>query len=109
MRELKVGSDCFNNMKELKIVEYVNLKRIEIGNNSFRFVRVFEIGNCNELERLVIGNKCFGKDLDRYDKPQEVDGQLVIHDCSKLSLIRIGDYSFCDYCACFQLHSIINC
>ena len=108
VRELTIGSNCFNKMKELKIVEYVNLKSIEIGNNSFRNVRVFEIGNCNELEQLIIGEECFSKDLDRFTKPQKADGQLVIHDCSKLSLIRIGDHSFCDYCTCFQLYGIIT-
>ena len=107
VRKLTIGSDCFNKMKELKIVDYAYLESIEIGDNSFGNIRVLEISNCNKLEQLIIGDECFSDDVDGDEDPQKADRQLVIHDCSKLSLIRIGDHSFRNYYACFHLFSII--
>ena len=99
--ELKIGNNCFNQLRKLEIYYFVNLKRLEIGKESFQGVRSFEISDCNELEELVIGDFSFCKDQTKGN-----DGRLIIHYCSKLKTIDIHMGCFGDYRECFKLFSI---
>lgn len=98
--ELIIGHKCFHDLEELRIVNYYNLKRIKIGDDCFKKVVLFELSECNELEKLEIGANCFD-DWSNYSDGSIMNinksGRLRIHDCSKLSLIDIGDSSFTYY------------
>ncbi len=68
LRLLKVGDECFENVKEVKLIELNRLERVVIGKNSFTkhkndfpvFIntsRHFCLNNCWRLRELMIG--CF--------------------------------------------------
>jgi singapore isolate B (sub-type 7) whole genome shotgun sequence assembly, scaffold_22 len=88
------------NMKSLILSDYSNLKRLNIGNNCYKCTRYFIIDGLNELETLTVGNSCFTyvKLVDDFSFfAERTDGVFRITNCSKLSSIQIGDYSFAEY------------
>ena len=74
LRLLEVGDECFENVKEVKLIGLNELERVEIGKNSFT--------KCK--------NDC-GYDPDRH---------FYLKDCERLRELKIGRYSFSDYSVC---------
>ena len=74
LQELSVGDYCFENVKELKLVGLSGLKRVVIGSNSF-----------------TKSKNGFGSDPNR---------RFQLKDCSALTELRVGRYSFSDYSVC---------
>ena len=74
LQELSVGDYCFENVKELRLVELSGLKRVAIGSNSF-----------------TKSKNGFGSDPNR---------RFQLKDCSALTELRVGRYSFSDYSVC---------
>ena len=61
LRELKVGNECFENVKEVKLIGMSELKSVVVGKNSFvASSGAFSLQNCNSLTELVIGDSSFG-------------------------------------------------
>ena len=71
LRELKVGNECFKNVKEVKVIGLSELESVEIGMNSFTQHK----------------NGC-GNDPNRH---------FYLKDCPKLKSLKMGRYSFSDY------------
>ena len=74
LQELSVGDYCFENVKELRLVGLSGLKRVAIGSNSF-----------------TKSKNGFGSDPNR---------RFQLKDCSALTELRVGRYSFSDYSSC---------
>ena len=74
LQELSIGDYCFENVKELRLVGLSGLKRVAIGSNSF-----------------TKSKNGFGSDPNR---------RFQLKDCSALTELRVGRYSFSDYSSC---------
>ena len=74
LRELKVGNECFENVKEVKMIGLGELESVEIGMNSFTRHK----------------NGC-GYDPNHH---------FYLKNCPKLKSLKIGRYSFSDYKVC---------
>ena len=61
LRELIVGDECFQFVKDLKIVGLKALEKVEIGKQCFCKASggVFEMSDCAELESVKIGDGSF--------------------------------------------------
>ena len=66
LRELKVGDECFENVKEVKLIGLSQLERVVIGWNSFNKNgcgndpnRHFYLKNCERLRELKMGRRSF--------------------------------------------------
>ena len=77
LRLLQVGSYCFNNVDEVKLI------------------------GLNQLERVVIGRRCFTTCYYERPRPLNPNGHFYLKNCERLRELRIdGLYSFSDYSVC---------
>ena len=74
LRSIEVGSDCFKNVEEVKLIGLNALESVVIGKNSFTRHK----------------NSC-GKDPNRH---------FYLKNCERVRELKIGRYSFMDYSAC---------
>lgn len=59
LRDMKIGQDCYNNVKELQIMGYEDLESIVIGDECFKSAERVILMACNKLNQLKIGCKSF--------------------------------------------------
>ena len=76
------------------------MKQIEIGNDCFEHVREFVIDGLKRLESVKIGHWCF-----RIDREKCNDGICRITDCPNLCQLEMGDGSFADFKS-FELSNV---
>ena len=74
------------------------LKSIEIGDECFGNVNEVKLIGLSELESVVIGRNCFTKKKNGYGN--NPNRHFYLKNCSQLRELKIGDYSFSDYCVC---------
>ena len=74
LRLLQVGNECFENVKEVKLIGLSKLERVLIGKNSF-----------------TKENNYWGYDPSRH---------FYLKNCERLRELKIGCYSFSDYSVC---------
>ena len=74
LRVLEVGDECFENVKEVKLI------------------------NLSMLERVVIGRESFTKQ--KNDCDSDPNRHFYLKDCERLRELKMGRYSFCDYSVC---------
>ena len=74
LRLLQVGDECFENVKEVKLIGLNELERVVIGENSFTKKK----------------NDC-GSDSNRY---------FYLKNCERVRELKIGCFSFSDYTVC---------
>lgn len=79
---------------------FSSLKQIVIGNGYCKDDRVVEIDGLGELESIVIGEGSFtyATTENAVRKSKRADGTLRIANCPKLKSIRVGHFSFSDFC-----------
>ena len=103
LTELVVGDNCFQHVKEFKLIGMSKLKSVEIGMNSFTQYknsagndpnRHFYLKNCPKLKSLKMGRYSFS------------DYSVIeIENVDALEVIEMDDYSF--YHASLELKSIL--
>ena len=71
LRELKVGNECFENVKEVKMIGLGELESVEIGMNSFT--------------------------QHKNDDGNDPNRHFYLKNCPKLKSLKMGRYSFSDY------------
>lgn len=59
VRMLIIGNGCRSNIQIMKVVNMLNLERVEIGSNCFNEVAALRVENCPKLRRLFIGDGSF--------------------------------------------------
>ena len=83
-----------NELKELDLSGFVNLRKIKVGNECFKRVKRVSICGLKELESVCIGNKSFRRDGD------SKGGFFCLKNCPKLKELKMGLCSFEDYTVC---------
>ena len=74
---------------------FENLTTIEFGEESFSEVATLSITGLNKLQSLIFGKNSFT--LSKNSASEKSNRQLTIKNCSELTSISFGDYSFSDY------------
>ena len=94
---LVVDSGCCNesNADGLDFSCFRNLRELRVGNECFNDVKEVELIGLKQLEKVVIGDSCFyrGNDMDE-------SGRFYLTNCEKVRELKIGCYSFSDYSVC---------
>ena len=73
LRELKVGDECFENVKKVKLI------------------------GLSELESVVTGENSFTKYKSTWKVTSDPNRHFYLKDCPKLKSLKMGRYSFSDY------------
>lgn len=95
--ELVIGSNCCNEV-EVKIFDlgkFTNLKSIKIGDECFKNVKVVKVIGLSQLEIIEIGKDCF-----RRNEDEDKSGHFSLENCERLRELRIGPFAFKDYSVC---------
>ena len=102
VKELVIPSNCCNetefslfDMSELKW-----LKSIKIGDDCFENTEKVKLIGMKQLESVVIGNNCFTKCRNAWPVFIDPDHHFYLKNCERLRELKIGRYSFMDYCVC---------
>ena len=74
---------------------FENLTTIDFGEESFSEVATLSISGLNKLQSLTFRKNSFTYSKNSY--AERKDRQLTIKNCSELTSISFGDYSFSDY------------
>ena len=98
--ELVIESKCCNEgeVKEVDLGRFVSLKVFEVGDECFEYVKEVKLIGLSQLERVVIGRNCFTKEKnsDGYDPNRH----FYLKDCEKVRELKMGHHSFSDYSVC---------
>ena len=93
---MSVSDNNYNEeeMKELDLSGFVKVRKIKVGNDCFKNVKKVNICGLSELESVCIGSKAFGRD------DNSKGGSFCLKNCPKLKSLKMGRYSFSDYTVC---------
>ena len=85
LKELVVGDDCLQYVKELVLSGFARLESVEIGVRCFSssFDGEMEVSGCDALKRVVVGDGC----CERWSS-------FVMRNCDSLQEVSIGDGCF---------------
>ena len=95
-----VGDKCCNE-KGCSVFDmsgFVYLKEVKVGSECFQFVNELNITGLSELESVVIGKNCFTQHKSSYGN--DSNRHFYLKNCPKLKSLKIGRYSFSDYTVC---------
>ena len=95
--EVVVSSNCCNeeSMKVLDLSELRYLRRIEIGSACFENVNEVKMIGLNNLESVVIGMNSFRKSM--FSITSDPNSHFYLKNCPKLKSLKMGHHSFSDY------------
>lgn len=99
---LVVDSRCCND-SELKAIDFSrfsNLRELRVGDDSFENVEEVKVIGLAELKRIVIGENSFTKRKTDEYFPKNPDRHFYLRNCERLTELKIGCFSFCDYSVC---------
>ena len=93
---LSVSNGCCNgrDLKELDLHLFVNLRELKVGSKCFEYVKKVNICGLKELERMIVGSWSFRRAND------SKGGSFYLRNCPKLKSLKMGRYSFSDYSVC---------
>ena len=93
---MSVSDNNYNEeeIKELDLSGFVNLRKIKVGNECFTRVKKVNICGLKELESVEIGSKSFRRDSDTKG------GSFYLKNCPKLKSLKMGLSSFEGYSVC---------
>ena len=96
---LIVDNDTCNDtsVTVLDLSSFIYLKVFEVGDYSFTCMNQLKMMGLNQLERVVIGRKCFTYN---YGWGNDPNRHFYLKNCKRLRELKIGRYSFNDYCMC---------
>lgn len=106
LKEITIGNDSFvdSSITNFMLINYA-CSKLTIGSNCFPYVTHVKFLGMDQLEELRIGENSFV--TDQYPNPDSgFPPVFALHDCPKLKLLRIGDYSFQDFW-CFIVSGIM--
>ena len=99
IEELTVQHSSCNGMEwtVLDLSSMFHLRLLEVGDECFQNVKEVKLIGLSKLERVVIGKECFTKEKKgRYDP----DRHFHLKNCERVRELKIGSYSFSDYYVC---------
>lgn len=106
LKEITIGNDSFidSSISNFILINYACTK-LTIGSNCFPYVTQARFLGMDYLEELRIGENSFV--TEQYPNPDSgFPPVFTLQDCPKLKLLRIGDYSFQDFC-CFIISGVV--
>lgn len=102
--DLVISSKCGNELTYLDLNKFKWLQSIKIGSDCFSNVKEFCIEGLKRLHSLRIGSNSFTLQKDSYG--MEYSKSFHILNCEKLESIEIGRYSFSDFAGEFELKDL---
>ena len=98
---IDIASNCCNDGKlsVLDMSRFVNLKELKVGDECFENVKEVKLIGLNKLESVMIGKNSFTKyknDWPNYDSPRH----FYLKNCERVRELKIGRCSFSDYSVC---------
>ena len=98
--ELVVSSNCCNEeeVTEMDLGRFVSLKVFEVGDECFENVKEVKLIGLNQLERVAIGKNSFTKEKNSWGN--DSDRHFYLKNCKRLRELKIGHRSFSDYSVC---------
>ena len=97
---LVVDSGCCNDsgLRVLDFSRFRNLREVRVGDECFNDVKEVKLIGLSKLERVEIGKQCFYE----YNKwgYYDSDGYFYLKNCERLRELKIGCYSFTDHYQC---------
>ena len=96
---LVIGTNAcpFENATVFDLSVYPKLKTLKIGSESFEFIEELKLIGLSELESVEIGKNSFTKYMNGYDIKPDPNRHFYLKNCPKLKSLKIGSYSFSDY------------
>ena len=93
-----IASKCCNDgeLSVLDMSRFVNLRELKVGDECFENVKEVKLIGLNQLERVVIGMNSFTK----YDDGNDPNRHFYLKNCERVRELKIGRYSFSDYSVC---------
>ncbi|KAM7455455.1 hypothetical protein BLSTO_03790 [Blastocystis sp. subtype 1] len=95
-----IVSNCCNDwgLSVLNLSRFVNLRELKVGDECFEYVKEVKLIGMNQLESVVIGKNSFTKkkNSDGYDPTHH----FYLKNCERLKELKMGRYSFSDYSVC---------
>ena len=82
----------------LDLSSYVSLRVFEVGDDCFENVKEVKLIGLNQLERVVIGMNSFTKEKNRW--AMDSNRHFYLKNCERVRELKIGRYSFNDYSVC---------
>ena len=108
--DLKISSNCGNDLNSLDLNRHKWLRSIEIGDDCFGSVQSFKIDGLNRLKTIKIGSKSFTQvksiEIGEFYKVNNQSKSFHILNCESLESIQIGEYSFSDFGGDFELKNL---
>ena len=87
-------------LTELELSSFSNLRVFEVGDFSFPSVEEVKLIGLNQLERVAIERSCFTKYKNTSYVDKNSNRHFYLKNCERLRELKIGRYSFSDYCVC---------
>ena len=93
-----IASNCCNDseLTVLDLSRFVNLRELRVGDECFENVKEVKLIGMNRLERVVIGKNSFTKAWPGYNPSRH----FYLKNCERVRELKIGCYSFSDYSVC---------
>ena len=100
VEELRVIDGCCNEegLKELDLHLFANLRELKVGNECFENVKEVKMIGLRELESVEIGMNSFTKNKNSWGN--DPNRHFYLKNCPKLKSLKVGRYSFSDYTVC---------
>ena len=95
-----IASNCCNDseLNMLDMSRFVNLRELKVGDECFENVKEVKLIDLSKLERVVIGQNCFTKH--KNSSGHDPNRHFYLKNCERLRELKMGRYSFSDYSVC---------
>ena len=95
-----IASNCCNDtgLSVIDLNRFVNLRELKVGDECFEHVKEVKLIGLNQLERVVIGEKSFTGE--KYFRAFIADRHFHLKNCERLRELKVGCHSFSDYSVC---------
>ena len=97
---MNVSDNSWNgkNLTELDLSGFVKLRKIKVGDECFKNVKRVNICGLSELESVEIGMNSFTQH--KNSSGNTPNRHFCLKNCPKLKSLKMGRYSFSDYSVC---------
>ena len=102
VESIEVSDGCCNEegLTELDLSGFVNLRELKVGDECFENVKKVKLIGLSELESVVTGENSFTKYKSTWKVTSDPNRHFYLKDCPKLKSLKMGRYSFSDYKVC---------
>ena len=99
---IQVSNGCCNEegLKELDLRGFVNLRELKVGDECFEYVKEVKMIGLSELERVCTGMNSFTQHKNTCIITADPNRHFHLKNCPKLKSLKMGRYSFSDYKVC---------